>query len=334
MPVFKDAACIEPERVVFAGFFGGGLVGAEPDPRFAFGFSVEVDGSVAAFGGGVELGVVAPLGGSSVDIGPDHAGLAFEGFIIGHAMGWIVMEAGILVPDVFDMFVFTPREFFGKAQPAGHFDDLPCVAHGVPGWVDHLFPVLCAALGVSEHPFALDPHGRREDHVSDGGGGGGIDLGDDDKAALFFGGIAVTSEVGHGDHGIGGLDPHEADITAIKGAKHLDGVVSGLGGDAAIRDFPDIGGELSGFGVHDHAFGEFVGEGSHFTHSSASTGLTCQRERTVARTRDLSDKKMDVVNEVIDPSSPRVLVHPHAPVGDDVTGWIAVERCHVADIFG
>jgi hypothetical protein len=140
-----------------------------------------------------------------------------------------VVEPGVLVVDPLDMLFLAPGKELPEAHAAGHLDELPGVAHGVAGRLEHLGEVLGAALRVAEEPLPLDPHGGREDHVRHVGGGGRIDVRHHDEAAVLLRPVPVAVQVGHGDHGVRHLDPHEADVAAVQGPEHRDRDASARG---------------------------------------------------------------------------------------------------------
>jgi len=108
----------------------------------------------------------------------------------------------------------------------GQLYDLPEIVLRFTGWIYHLEPVLRAALGVTKHPLLLDPHGRRKDKIGVPSGFAWIYLRDHDKPfAPLSRTPAIATHMGQGLKGVGGVDPHDLDIAAIQGAKHLHGVI-------------------------------------------------------------------------------------------------------------
>ena len=77
-----------------------------------------------------------------------------------------------------------------------------------------------------------------------------------------------------------------------------------------------------------------MGQGAHFAHRTAGAGLTGQRKRTVAGGGNLTRQQMNIVDEIVDPGAPGVLIHAHAPEGGDLLVRIPVKSGHVLDVLG
>ncbi len=84
--------------------------------------------------------------------------------------------------------------------------------------------------------------------------------------------------------------------------------------------------------VHDHAMGQRVGQGADLANGPAGAWLAGEREGAVARGGNLADEQMDVVDQIVDPGAPGVLVHAHAPEGGHLLGRITVQRRQIFDV--
>ena len=114
--------------------------------------------------------------------------------------------------------------------------------------------------------------------------------------------------------------PEERDLSSVHGPDHLHGVAPRNDEprrlQPPLRELPDLLRELAVIRVvHDHVRGKAVGERPHFAGRAAGGRLAGVGERGVAGFGDLPREEVDVVDQVVGPRSPCVLVESHRPEG-------------------
>ena len=165
MPVFKNTAGVEPERIFAVRRFCRRFIWPLPNPGPVIRFAVKM--KIISLGGRVIFSVITPLGFQSIDEGPHNTRPLFQHFEGSHSVLGGIVKLSVLIPDVFDISFFGPGELFLEAHAPGHFDNLPGIAHAVTRHGNDLFVVLGAPLRVAEKSFALDPKGGRQHDIEE-----------------------------------------------------------------------------------------------------------------------------------------------------------------------
>ena len=122
------------------------------------------------------------------------------------------------------------------------------------------------------------------------------------------------------------MHPIGVELAVLEHAVLQHGVVTHLAVERAGRQLPDILREFAVLGIGDDQIGrQTVCERADLARGAAGRRLAGERERAVARLRNLSGQQVHVVDHVVDPRAARVLVEAHRPVGDDLLLRIGVE---------
>ena len=237
-----------------------------------------------------------------------------------HVIQRLAAQAGFLVdqflrPDLLDL------------EALGELHQLPEVGARVARRLHQLVPEVGAALGVAVGAFLLDPHRAGQDQVGGDGGHRRVDVGDDDEVLrIAVARVGLLHQVGAGLHVVVDHHPVGVERAVLELAVLLDRVIARLGRDGALGQAPDLLGMGAVLGVgHHHVRRQPVREGADLARGAAGRGLPRQRERAVARRRDLAGQQMDVVDEVVGPGAPRVLVEAHGPERGDLGLRIRVQ---------
>ncbi|MNZ56215.1 hypothetical protein D3C78_741560 [compost metagenome] len=105
--------------------------------------------------------------------------------------------------------------------------------------------------------------------------------------------------------------------------------------DGARRELPDFfrGGAVRRIG--DHQVGrQTMGERTHFTCRPAGRRLARQGERTVARLADFPGQQVNVVDQVVGPHTPGVLVEAHGPERNHLALGVGVQFGQCLEALG
>jgi hypothetical protein len=192
-------------------------------------------------------------------------------------------------------------------------------------------PELGASLGVAVRAFLLDPHRGRQHQVGGQCGERRVGIGDDDEVVR----VAVTGpgllvEVRRRLDVVVAHHPVGVELAVLEHAVLQHGVEADLAGDGPLGQLPFLLGERAVRRLGDHHVGrQAVGEGADLTR-----GATGQRERAVARLRDLAGQQVDVVHQVVHPGAAGVLVEAHGPVRDHLAARVGVEFGERLEVLG
>ena len=108
----------------------------------------------------------------------------------------------------------------------------------------------------------------------------------------------------------------------------------GLGGNDPFWQLPNLLRYVAVFFFRYHQIsGQPVGEGAHLTGGAAGRRLTGERERAVAGGRDLAGQKVQIVDQVVTPDPPGVLVKAHSPERGDPDVRVGIELGQLIQFF-
>ncbi|MNL20111.1 hypothetical protein D3C87_1413440 [compost metagenome] len=105
--------------------------------------------------------------------------------------------------------------------------------------------------------------------------------------------------------------------------------------DGARRQFPDFFRRGAMLRIGHHQIGrQTMGERAHFPRRSAGRRLARQGERTVARLADFSGQQVDVVDQVVGPHTPGVLVETHGPERNHLALGVGIQFGQCLEALG
>ena len=237
-----------------------------------------------------------------------------------HLVQRLAAILGLLVQE------FRRPDFVGL-KALGELDVLPQVGTRLARRLDLLPPELGAPLGVTESPLLFHPHGRGQDQIGRHCGHGRIRVGDDnERFRIAPAGVSLFVGVGAGLHVVGRARPVALELAVLERPALRHGVQADLRVDGAVRQLPEFLGVFAMFRIgHHHVRRQAVGEGPDLARSAAGGGLAGQGEWPVARLGDLADQEVHVVDHVIDPGAPRMLVEAHGPEADHLFLRIGIQ---------
>ena len=228
--------------------------------------------------------------------------------------------------------LFLPA--FADFEALGKLHHHPDVASGFTRRQYHLMPPLRAAFGVAvKAPFFKD-HRDRQNQVGDLGREGRIGVCDHHKVFGFARGFEPVVRVRRGLEDIDDLRPHKVDRAVFKTAQKAHHGFAQNRVQGSCGQIPETFGLLfMRFVADEHIGREPVRERTHFTGRAAGRGLTGERKCAVTRAGLLVGEKMQGVDLFVYPHTAHVLVHTHAPEGEDVTLLVAEGVGQMHELF-